>query len=67
MAPACPYCWGSHGCDLPPGHTGDHQCITNGDDPSVTYGEICSQRPRGHPDVFHWRTDATEETPTDEH
>lgn len=28
-APAEPECgvfWGSHGCDLPPGHDGDHVC-----------------------------------------
>ena len=23
----CPTCWGSHGCDLPAGHPGDHACI----------------------------------------
>lgn len=25
----CSCCWGSHGCDLPAGHDGDHACLFN--------------------------------------
>jgi hypothetical protein len=32
--PLCPVCWGSHGCDLPPGHDpAQHQCDTLDDGP----------------------------------
>lgn len=26
MRPECEVCWGSHGCSLPPGHDGVHEC-----------------------------------------
>ena len=50
----CPYCWTSHGCDLPADHTGPHECRLGhpADDPDVV--------PRGHPDVFHCKTDEPE-------
>lgn len=28
MSNLCPTCWGSHGCDLPPGHDGTHLCLS---------------------------------------
>lgn len=54
---SCPWCWGSHCCDLTDGHPGDHQCLLGheGDEPDV--------RPRGAPDVFHFRTDEPENHP----
>lgn len=34
----CPVCWGTHGCDLPKGHAGEHQCIRdhNPDEGDIT-------------------------------
>ncbi|MFE7105604.1 hypothetical protein ACFU98_10735 [Streptomyces sp. NPDC057575] len=52
----CPWCWGSHACDLPTGHDGDHQCRLG----HVEQGDAPDTRPRGHPDLFHYATEETQ-------
>jgi hypothetical protein len=51
----CPWCWGSHGCSLQAGHEGDHVC----DHRPVSF-DTPETRPRGHADLFHWKTDEAE-------
>lgn len=58
ITPVCPYCWGSHGCDLLDGHDGDHECRSSLAGP-------CSTRPRGHSDVFNAFTDEPEAVTAD--
>ncbi len=49
----CMYCWGSHGCDLDENHPEDHEC-------QAGHGDQPMKIRRGHPDVFHGRTDEPE-------
>lgn len=52
MGPICDTYWGSHGCDLAPGHDGPHQCGLSGD--------VCSQArlmPDGTTQVRHLYVD----------
>lgn len=41
----CPACWGSHGCDLPVGHTGEHICLMDCEfeNEICVYWKICSK------------------------
>lgn len=55
MTSFCPYVWGSHGCDLPPDHEGDHVCDHG--DPTEWAPD---SRPRGHKDVWHYKTQEKE-------
>lgn len=56
IADACPYVWGSHGCDHPSGHAGDHWCDHRPHD----FDEPGEVRPRGHADVWHYKTQEKE-------
>jgi hypothetical protein len=58
----CPVGWGSHACDLPSGHEGDHLCLADpvvrlDDDPWRGPGHICLYslcccEPVGSPRLF---------------
>lgn len=40
----CNTFWGSHGCDLPPGHDGNHKCINTWYDmDDVALQELCCE------------------------
>jgi hypothetical protein len=44
----CPMCWGTHGCDLPVGHSGNHECwnVLYDEDGNEYYRELCSVPPQ---------------------
>lgn len=46
MAERCNWFWGSHGCDLPPSHDGDHLCGTE--------DEPCSKHNGTHVQFNAW-------------
>lgn len=51
----CPTCWGTHGCDLPEGHDGDHACINGDHTPyigPVNWDTACMIWSQDDPDSF---------------
>ena len=51
--PPCRWFWGSHGCDLPEGHDGDHACEPTSKEGPYDMGNACFVWSPGYEGEFY--------------